>query len=164
MRVAFLLAFSIAVSSFAAVESTNAEVIKPAERIAQKFLSALDANNEDTAESMAYERELKIEPSGRVIRRTVVSGRYLVESRKIFGRVKSRKLVRTEVIKEFFGLPAGLFRPFHVCCSVRKARNGVHGNLDDQSRQSSALESSGVHRRAMNPAFFIYIGLILARR
>lgn len=120
MRLVIVALFSLAVAALAAEEAANAEAIKPAEKVAKTSLAALDSHNGETAGGMAYERELKNETSGRVLRRPMFSGPYLVEKRKSLGKVKSRTLVKTDVSHDHFQVPTGLFVRFTYAVQFEK--------------------------------------------
>lgn len=86
-----------------------ADHIRGAERVAKSFLASIDSGNVVGAEKLVYEHERTERMSGRVHRYPAVPCHSRIEFRERYGKVKSRTLTKTEVVKSFTGFPDGLF-------------------------------------------------------
>lgn len=92
--------------------TAEADLIKNAERVARNFLASIDAGSAGGVEKLAYMRESRSQPSGRVTRSPAVNGQAEIEQRKRLGKMTQRTLTKTEVLKEYADYPAGAFVRF----------------------------------------------------
>jgi hypothetical protein len=90
----------------------DADTIAQAERAAKAFWAAVDVGNVAGAETHVFQREHRPPSAGRTQKTPVISARSKIEERRTFGRLKSRVLLKSEVMKEFANYPDGLFVRF----------------------------------------------------
>lgn len=114
VRLFLLVALCVAGICYGAQKS-DAEAIAEAQKIATRFLAAVDGGNVRSAANFGYEIEHRDYKSGKIMRMSAVSPGLInvrVQARRRLGRLLERKLEKAEVMSEVSRFPKGKYVRF----------------------------------------------------
>ena len=110
-----LLICAVALVSVSNAQNSDERATQLASDVAKRFIGAIDRKRADVAERLAFVEKREL-PSGATRRFPLVSEGVLnvtIEAREKFGKLLSRSLVQTSVVKEHYRLPDSKFVEFH---------------------------------------------------